>query len=116
MDFALTDEQQMIVDTVRAFVENEIYPHEAEVDRTGVVPPELGREIADKCREIGFYAANIPTEFGGGGLNQLEFSLLERELGRGSMALTVFFGRPSGILAACEGEQVEKYLLPSVRG
>ena len=116
MDFALTDEQQMIVDTVRAFVENEIYPHEAEVDRSGVVPPELGREIADKCREIGFYAANMPTEFGGGGLNQLEFSLLERELGRGSMALTVFFGRPSGILAACEGEQVEKYLLPSVRG
>ena len=107
MDFALTDEQQMIVDTVRTFVENEIYPHEAEVDRTGVVPPELGREIAGKCREIGFYAANIPTGFGGGGLNQLEFSLLERELGRGSMALTVFFGRPSGILAACEGEQVE---------
>jgi len=116
MQFALTDEQQMIVDTVRAFVENEIYPHEAEVEKTGVVPREVGQEIAGKCKELGFFAANIPEEFGGGGLNQLDFTLLERELGRGSMALTVFFGRPSGILAACEGEQVERYLLPAVRG
>jgi len=116
MQFALTDEQQMIVDTVRAFVENEIYPHEAKVEKTGQVPRELGMEIASKCKDIGFFAANIPEEFGGGGLNQLDFTLLERELGRGSMALTVFFGRPSGILAACEGEQVERYLLPAVRG
>ena len=46
MDFALSEEQQMIVDTVRSFVETEIYPYEAEVDRTGVVPAELGAEIA----------------------------------------------------------------------
>jgi len=116
MNFALTDEQQLIVDTVRAFVENELYPHEEEVERTGVVPQELGREIAQKCRDIGFYAPNIATEFGGGGLSQLEFTLLERELGRASMALTVFFGRPSGILEACDDEQRERYLLPVVRG
>jgi acyl-CoA dehydrogenase len=116
MNFALSDEQQMIVNTVRSFVENELYPHEEEVERTGVVPRELGREIADKCKEIGFFAPNISTEFGGGGLNQLEFSLLERELGRASMALTVYFGRPSGILEACIGEQRERYLLPAVTG
>ena len=116
MDFALTDEQQMIVDTVRAFVESEIYPHEAEVERTGNVPRELGQEIATKCRDLGFFASNIPTEYGGGGLNNLEFTLLERELGRGSMGLTVFFGRPSGILVACNDEQAEEYLLPAVRG
>ncbi len=116
MNFGLTDEQQMIVDTVRTFAENELYPHEQEVERTGKVPPELGQEIAAKCKEIGFYASNIPEEFGGGGLSHLDFTLLERELGRASMALTVYFGRPSGILAACEGEQVERYLLPAVRG
>jgi acyl-CoA dehydrogenase len=116
MNFALSDEQQLIVDTVRSFVENEIYPHEAEVERTGNVPRELGREIADKCRDIGFFAANMPEEFGGGGLNQLDFTLLERELGRASMALSVYFGRPSGILAACKGEQRERYLLPAVAG
>ena len=116
MQFGLSDEQQLIVDTVKSFVENEIYPHEDEVEKSGTVPRELGQEITEKCREIGFFAANIPTEFGGGGLNQLDFTLLERELGRGSMGLTVYFGRPSGILVACEGEQRERYLLPAVRG
>jgi len=116
MNFGLSDEQQMIVDTVRSFVEKEIYPHEARVEREGEVPREVGEEIARKCREIGFFAANLPEEVGGGGLGHLDFTLLERELGRGSMALTVFFGRPSGILMACEGEQRERYLLPAVRG
>lgn len=116
MQFGLNDEQQLIVDTVRAFVENEIYPHEAEIERSGTVPRELGLEIAQKCKEIGFFAANMPAKFGGGGLNQLDFTLLERELGRGSMALTVYFGRPSGILVACEGEQRERYLLPAISG
>ena len=35
MDFGLTQEQEMIVETTRAFVENELYPHEAEVERSG---------------------------------------------------------------------------------
>lgn len=116
MDFNLTSEQELVVETVRSFVENEIYPHESLVDRTGQVPAELGQEIRRKVIELGFYAPNMPEEVGGGGLDQLTFTLLERELGRGSMALTVFWGRPSNILMACEGEQREKYLLPCVRG
>ena len=116
MDFALSTEQQMVVDTVRRFVEHELYPHEAEIERKGAVPRELGREIQKKCLELGFYAANMPADIGGGGLNHLDFTLLERELGRASMALGVFFGRPSGILLACEGDQRERYLLPAVRG
>jgi acyl-CoA dehydrogenase len=116
MNFELTDEQQLITDTVRSFVENELYPHEEEVERTGIVPKELGQEIAQKCKDIGFYASNLSADVGGGGLNHLEFTLLERELGRASMALTVYFGRPSGILEACVGEQRERYLLPAVSG
>ncbi|HEY9537491.1 MAG TPA: acyl-CoA dehydrogenase family protein [Kiloniellaceae bacterium] len=116
MNFGLSDEQQMIVDTVRSFVEKELYPHEAMVERERAVPRELGLEIARKCRDIGFFAANLPEEVGGGGLGHLDFTLLERELGRASMALTVFFGRPSGILMACEGEQRERYLLPAAHG
>ena len=116
MHFGLTEEQQMIVDTVRSFVESEIYPHEDAVERAGVVAPELGAQIKQKCMDLGFYAANFPEEVGGGGLNHLDFTLLERELGRGSMGLNHFFGRPSGILMACEGEQRERYLLPAVSG
>ncbi|MEM7083868.1 MAG: acyl-CoA dehydrogenase family protein [Pseudomonadota bacterium] len=116
MHFGLSDEQTLLVDTVRKFVEQEIYPHEDLVERTGSVPRDLGDEIARKCKELGFFAANMPEDIGGGGLGDLNFTLIERELGRASMALTVFFGRPSGILSACEGEQRERYLLPAVRG
>ncbi|WP_299283824.1 acyl-CoA dehydrogenase family protein [uncultured Tateyamaria sp.] len=116
MHFGLSDEQEMIVSTVRSFVEKEIYPHEAEVERTGHVPHELGQEIKRKVIDLGFYACNFPEEVGGAGLSHLDFTLVERELGRGSMALTHFFGRPQNILMACEGDQRERYLLPAVRG
>ena len=116
MPFHLTDEQEMIVSTVRSFVENEIYPHEEEVERTGEVPPEIAERIKQKTIDLGFYACNFPESVGGAGLSHLEFALVERELGRGSMALNHFFGRPQNILMACEGEQIERYLLPSVRG
>lgn len=116
MDFALSEEQQLIVDTVRRFVETEIYPHEDAIERSGTVPEELGQEIARKCQDMGFFAANMPEELGGGGLGHLDFTLLERELGRGSMGLGVYFGRPSGILLGCDDEQKERYLMPAIRG
>lgn len=116
MHFGLSDEQEMIVSTVRSFVENEIYPFEAEVEKTGHVPVELGQDIKQKCIDLGFYACNFPEEVGGAGLSHMDFTLVERELGRGSMALTHFFGRPQNILMACNDEQKERYLLPAVRG
>ena len=116
MDFGLSEEQKMIVETVRSFVENEIYPHENLVEQTGEVPRDIAQDIIDKTRSLGFYACNFPESVGGAGLSHLEFALVERELGRGSMALTHFFGRPQNILMACKGEQIERYLLPAVRG
>ena len=116
MNFGLTEEQEMIVSTVRSFVENEIYPHEDLVERSGGVPVEIANEIKRKTLELGFYACNFPEEVGGAGLSHLDFALVERELGRGSMALNHFFGRPQNILMACEGEQRARYLLPAVRG
>lgn len=116
MNFGLSHEQEMIVSTVRSFVEREIYPHETLVERTGAVPPEIAQEIRRKTIALGFYASNFPESVGGAGLGHVDFALLERELGRGSMALTHFFGRPQNILMACTGDQVDRYLLPAVRG
>lgn len=116
MQFGLNEEQEMIVSTVRSFVENEIYPHEELVERTGEVPPEIGEQIKLKCIDLGFYACNFPEEVGGPGLSHLEFALVERELGRGSMALNHFFGRPQNILMACNEDQRERYLYPALRG
>ena len=116
MHFALTAEQSLIVETVRRFVEQEIYPHEEQVERDGCVEPALAQSLKEKVLALGFYAPNFPVEVGGGGLDHLSFALLERELGRGSMALTHFWGRPQNILMACKGEQKERFLLPAVRG
>ncbi len=114
--YGLNDEQVMIAETVRAFVENEIYPHEALVEQSGEVPKEIAEDIKRKTIELGFYACNFPEAAGGGGLSHVDFALVERELGRGSMALTHFFGRPQNILMACEGEQIERYRDPAIRG
>jgi acyl-CoA dehydrogenase len=116
VNFGLTAEQEMVVNTVRNFVEKELYPLEPEVDRTGCVPMETARDIQRKVKALGFYAPNIPEEYGGGGLDNVTFALLERELGRTSWALHVWWGRPSNILCAGTKEQRERYLLPCVRG
>lgn len=117
MNFGLTDEQQMIVDTTRAFVENELYPHEAQVERTGHLEMDLVREIQQKAIETGLYAANIPEEFGGGGLDTLTWLLYEKELGRANYALHwTCVARPSNILCAGTPEQQEKYLQRCIAG
>ena len=116
MDFGLTDEQQLIVETARRFTEQELFPHEDEVERTGQVPPELVERIRSRSIEAGVYAANMPEEYGGAGLGPLTLALVERELGAASYALQYIVARPSNILQACRGEQIERYLLPTVRG
>jgi len=117
MDFGLTDEQRMIIDTTRAFVEKELYPYEAEVEATGVLRPDLASEIKQKAIAAGLYAANIPEEFGGGGLDTLTWLLYEKELGKASYALHWnCVARPSNILCAGTKTQREKYLEPCLRG
>ncbi|MEY4257237.1 MAG: hypothetical protein RJA56_138, partial [Pseudomonadota bacterium] len=101
MNFELTHEHSMLVDTVRAFVENELYPHEDAVDRLDDIPVELAREIQAKALEIGLYAANMPEALGGGGLDNFGVTLMERELGRASYGLQMLVARPSNILRAC---------------
>jgi acyl-CoA dehydrogenase len=116
MDFTLTSEQRLIVETVRSFVENELYPHEDEVERLDEVPAGLAGEIRGKALAAGLYAANMPAELGGGGLDALSVVLVERELGRASYGLQMLVERLSNVLLACEGDQRERYLLPAIRG
>ena len=116
MDFALTDEQEMIVDTVRTFVDRELVPHEDDVERLGDVPPDLVKGIRRRSLDAGIYAANMPTEFGGGGLDNLTMAMVDRAFGWTQYALHYIVARPSNILQACTGDQVENYLAPTVRG
>ncbi len=117
MDFRLSEEQRMIVETTRDFVERELFPHEAEVEETGILRPELRDALKRKAIAAGLLAANMPAEVGGAGLDTLTWILYERELGKANYALHwTCVARPSNILLACRGEQRERYLLPAVRG
>jgi alkylation response protein AidB-like acyl-CoA dehydrogenase len=78
MDFALTDEQQLIRDSARAFVDREIVPHAREWDRA----EEIDRGIVAKLAEVGFLAAKLPEAYGGGGLDTVSYALICEELGR----------------------------------
>ena len=107
----------MIVETTRSFVENELYPHEAEVERSGHLDIDLVREIQKKAIAAGLYAANIPEEFGGAGLDTPTWLLYEKELGRANYALHwTCVARPSNILCAGTPEQRARYLEPCVAG
>jgi butyryl-CoA dehydrogenase len=117
MDFGLTEEQRLIVDTTRAFVEKELFPHEAEIERTGVLDMDVVRDVQRKAMEVGLYAANMPEEVGGAGLDTLSWLLYERELGRANYALHwTGVARPSNILLAGTPAQRERYLMPCIRG
>ena len=116
MDFELNEEQRLIVDTVRSFVEAELYPHEALVEQLDDVPDDLAAHIQKTALDAGLYAPNMPEELGGGGLDAVALSLVERELGRAGYALQMLVHRPSNILRACQGEQVERYLVPTILG
>ncbi|MDV4144561.1 acyl-CoA dehydrogenase family protein [Shimia sp. FJ5] len=117
MHFAMTEEQAMIVETTRAFVETELYPHEAEIERTGHLDMDVVREVQAKAMEAGLYAANMPEEVGGAGLDTLSWLLYEKELGRANYALHwTGVARPSNILLAGTEAQKEKYLFPCMRG
>jgi acyl-CoA dehydrogenase len=116
MDFGLDDENRAIVATVRDFVRRELVPHEDLVERLDEVPKELAAQIRGRAIGAGLYAPNFPAELGGGGLDALSLTLVERELGWTSYALQWLIARPSNILRACEGDQVQAYLLPVIRG
>ncbi len=116
MQFTPSEEQRLIIETVRRFVREELAPHEDEVERTNEVPEWLVRRIRNRARALGLYAANMPEELGGGGLDAVTIALMEMELGTTVFALQYIVARPSNILRACDGWQIDEYLLPTIRG
>jgi len=117
MDFSISEEQQLIIKTTRDFVRRELVPHEREVESCGVLHEQVWRPLKAKAIAAGLYAANMPADVGGAGLEGVSWVLYEKELGHTSYALQyTCVARPSNILLACEGAQRERYLLPTVRG
>ena len=117
MDFILTEEQRLLVETIREFVRRELKPLEEGVETSGYLADEVASEIQEKSRGLGLYAINIPREFGGGGLSVLEWMMAEEQFGRTSdILIRRAFGNVYEILLEASEKQKQTYLLPAVRG
>lgn len=95
MNFKLSDEQELIRDTVRDFAEREIKPRAKELDEKG----EFSYELTKKIGEMGLFGMNLPEKYGGQGLDTLSYIIAVEELARidGSHAATLAAHNSLGI-------------------
>jgi glutaryl-CoA dehydrogenase (non-decarboxylating) len=117
IDFTLTDENRLVRESARAFVEAEILPYIREWDARS----EVHREIFGKMGELGFLGAPIPEEYGGAGMDYISFAILCEELERGDTAFRVVQSVHVGLnsLALLQWgteEQKQRWLVPQARG
>ncbi len=117
MEFGLSDEQRLLVEMVRRFVETELVPLEDEIEASGKLAPGKAAAIFEKSKALGFYAMNIPEEYGGGGLCAVDTMLVEEQFGHTKdILIRRAFGNVYESLLEGNSAQKERWLLPAVRG
>jgi len=117
VNFALTEEQQMVKDMVARFVDEEIKPAAEELDRTHRHPEEICRKLG----EMGIMGVSVPTEFGGAGMDNVTYVLALTEISRGCASCGLItsvnnslYGYPVNTYGT--DEQKRKFLAPVASG
>ena len=117
MDFSLNDEQKMMIDTIRRFIAEELKPLEDALENDGQLAQDKALAVHHKAKALGLYALNMPAELGGGGLSNLDRILCEEQFGHTTdYLIRRAFGNVYEPLLHCKGEQIERWLKPSVEG
>ena len=109
--FEFTEEQNMWRDIVRDFVTNEIKPIASKIDSEERIP----KDLIDKLGELGALGVAFPEEYGGGGLGEIGYCLMQEEIARGCMSTATFIGAhqsigSNAIYIGGNEEQKKKYL------
>ena len=117
MDLDLTDEQLLIQETARDFVDNEVTPRARENDRAARFDRDLARRLGD----MGYLGAPVAEEYGGRALDYVSYGLIVEEVGRGdSSARTVVSVQTSLVCGSIERwgseEQKRRWLPPLCSG
>ena len=117
MDWTFTDEQKMLRDMVRKFVDNELKPIAEKIDEEEKIP----RDLISKMAELGFLGISFPVEYGGAGMGEMGYCIMQEEIGRGCASTATFIGAhqsigASGIYMFGSEEQKKKYLVPLAEG
>ena len=117
MDFSLNGDQKMMIETVRRFISEELKPLEDEVEEKGYLDVTHAKAIHEKGKALGLYGMNMPAEFGGGGLSNIDRIICEEQFGHTTdILIRRAFGNVYEPLLHCKGDQVERWLKPSVEG
>ncbi|MBE7519136.1 MAG: acyl-CoA dehydrogenase family protein [Thermoflexaceae bacterium] len=122
MDLELSDEQRLIVDTVRRFVRDEIVPLEADLDPDASELEQADYErLVAQTKEMGFYGLDIPEEYGGPGIGTTTRTLMAIEMAQHRAGLYapcygVFGGAGLAQLYEANEDQKQRYLYPTLRG
>lgn len=114
MDFEISDELKMYVESVRAWREKELMPLENEFLRAGKLDPAVRNHLELKAREQDFWALEVPEEYGGQGLGFLGICLVAEELYK-HPAMFEFGGSPEPALYYCDEEQKKEFFYPIIR-
>ncbi len=117
MEFGLSSDQRILVDSLRRFIDRELLPLEEKVELSGRLDPTSARDIFEKSRANGFYAMSMPAELGGGGLSTLDWIIAEEQFGRTTdILIRRAFGNIYDLLLAATPEQQERWLVPCIQG
>jgi alkylation response protein AidB-like acyl-CoA dehydrogenase len=122
MDLELSDEQKMILATVRRFVRDEILPLEAKLDPdASELPPEDFARLSGQVKAMGFWGIDIPEEYGGPGIDLVTRTLMAVEMAQHRAGLYapcygVFGGAGLAQLYEANEDQKQRYLHPTLRG
>ncbi len=121
MDFNLPEELQMLKETVRRFVEKELFPLEREFRPEGEEMPErLLKPLQERAKAIGLWLLDVPEEFGGAGLGLLARCVIAEELFRTTAVPfrnnEIFGPEIRSVLFHCNEEQKERFLKPVLKG
>lgn len=117
MDFALTDEQQLLRRSVREFAETEIRPRVMEWDEAQHFPQELLPKLA----ELGLMGIQFPESYGGAGLSAVDYCICIEEIARVDPSVALSVAAHNGLGAAhiamfATEEQKQTYLVPLAKG
>lgn len=122
MDLALSDEQRLIVDMVRRFVQEEVCPLEDNLDPDAdELPPDDLERLRGIVKEMGLFGLDTPPEYGGPEIDMVTRTLIAFEMSQHRAGLYApcygaFGGARQAQLFEASPEQKEKYLYPMLRG
>ena len=122
MDFNLSDEQRLLVQTARRFVHEQIVPLETKLDPDAdALDPAEHERLAAMVKEMGLYGLGIPAEYGGPAIDLVTECLLAMELSQHRAGLYapcygVFGGTGLAQLFEANEDQKQRYLYPTLRG